>query len=192
LDEFVIDHIRDGDGWWANKFGVQLGGKYVDAFGVSNLDLQGEMNIVRPYTYSHHTNYGSYSNFRQAIAHPLGSNFREMVGVVRYQPVPRINLVGKLVYAKIGRDTLGSNWGGNILLKNSTREKEFDNKIGQGASNNILLMSFTGSWQVRHNVFIDFNAVIRRSESEVSFYNKNSTLTSVALRVNIPQRLYEF
>src|SRR5690606_8607867 len=51
LDEFVIDHIREGDGWWANKFGVQLGGKYVDAFAVPNLDLQAELNMVRPYTY---------------------------------------------------------------------------------------------------------------------------------------------
>mgnify|MGYP006208617631 CR=1 FL=1 len=38
LDEFVIDNIRAGNGWWANKFAVQAGGKYIDAFGVSNLD----------------------------------------------------------------------------------------------------------------------------------------------------------
>ena len=56
LDEFVLDHIMDGDGWWANKFAIQGGAKYIDAFGVPNLDLQGEVNIVRPYTYSHNTN----------------------------------------------------------------------------------------------------------------------------------------
>jgi hypothetical protein len=194
LDEFVIEHIREGDGWWANKFGIQLGAKYVDALGISNLDLQGEINIVRPYTYSHHTKYGSYSNYRQAIAHPLGANFKEVVGVMRYQPIPRLNFVGKLIFAKVGRDTLnnGSNWGSNILLSNSTREMEFNNKISQGITNDILMMNFTATWQLKHNIFVDLSAVIRKSESSQTFYNNNSTLTSVALRINIPQRLYEF
>ncbi len=32
LDEFVIDNLKKGNGWWANKFAIQAGGKYVDAF----------------------------------------------------------------------------------------------------------------------------------------------------------------
>src|SRR5690606_978165 len=59
LDEFVLKNIRDGNGWWANKFGIQAGAKYVDAFGIDNLDLQGEVNVMRPYTYSHNTLYAN-------------------------------------------------------------------------------------------------------------------------------------
>ncbi|WP_254154765.1 hypothetical protein [Chryseosolibacter indicus] len=192
LDEFLIDNIRAGNGWWANKFGIQLGGKYVDAFAVPNLDLHGEINIVRPYTYSHHTNYGSYSNYQQAIAHPLGANFKEFVGIVRYQPLPKLNLKGKLIVMQTGRDTTNVNWGGDILKKNTTRKQEYNNKIGQGVSNDILYGTFTASWQIKHNLFIDGTVVLRKSESAVAFYNNNTSITSLALRWNIPQRLYEF
>jgi hypothetical protein len=192
LDEFVISHIRSGDGWWANKFGVQLGGKYVDAFGISNLDLQGEMNMVRPYTYTHHTEYGSYTSYRQPIAHPLGANFREITGILRYQPLKRLNITAKISMIETGRDTTGVNWGGDIQKKNSSRPQEFGNTVAQGISNEILFGAFTASWQVKHNLFIDASMVMRRSESAVALYNNSSIISSLALRWNIPQRLYEF
>ena len=192
LDEFVIDDIRSGDGWWANKFGLQGGAKYVDAFGLPNLDLQGEINIVRPYTYSHSTNYGNYSSYRQAIAHPLGSNLTELVGILRYQPLPRLNIVGKLVMTEIGRDSTGVNWGSDILKDNSTHQQTYGNKIGQGIANDILFGSLSISWQLKHNVFIDANIIVRKSESALALYNNNTTITSLALRWNIPKRLYEF
>jgi hypothetical protein len=192
LDEFVIDNIRAGNGWWANKFGIQAGGKWVDAFGISNLDLQGEINVVRPYTYSHNSNYGSYSNYRQPIAHPLGANFKEITGIIRYQPLPRLNLTGKLSLMQVGRDTTGVNWGGDMLKKNTTRQQDFGNTIGQGVSNDILFGTFTASWQVKHNLFIDGRVVLRKSESAVPFYNTDTMISSLALRWNIPQRLYEF
>jgi hypothetical protein len=192
LDEFVIDHIRDGDGWWANKFAVQLGGKYVDAFGLENLDLQGEVNVIRPYTFSHHTSFGSYSSYKQPLGHPFGANLKEVVGILRYQPLPRLNVTGKLVFTLIGRDTTDVNWGSNILKGNQTREQELNNTIAQGIKNNILFGSFTASWQLKHNVFIDASLVLRKSESVAALYNNNTSITSLAVRWNIPQRLYEF
>ena len=192
LDEFVIDNIRAGNGWWANKFGIQAGGKYVDAFGVPNLDLQGEVNVVRPYTYSHNSNYGNYTSYRQPIAHPLGSNFEEVTGILRYQPFPRLNLKGKLSMIRVGRDTTGVNWGGDLLKNNSARQQDYNNTIGQGISNDILFGTFTASWQLKHNLFIEGNIVLRKSESDVAFYNNSTTISSLALRWNIPQRLYEF
>lgn len=192
LDEFVLDHIKERDGWWANKYAVQAGAKYIDAFGVSNLDLQGELNIVRPYTYTHNTLYGNFTNYRQPIAHPLGANFKEVIGILRYQPIPRLSMVGKLFYIQAGRDSTGVNWGGNILKNNSTRQQELGNTIGQGISNDILMGTFTLSWQFRHNVFIDATVIVRKSESPLPLYDNNTTVSSLALRWNIPRRLYEF
>jgi hypothetical protein len=192
LDEFVIDNIREGNGWWANKFAVQAGGKYIDAFGLQNLDLQGEINVIRPYTYSHNTLYGSYSHFRQPLAHPLGANLKEAVGIVRYQPLARLNLTGKVIYTEIGRDVGEWNWGGDILKRNRTRHQEYNNTIAQGIWNQILFGSFTASWQMKHNVFIDASVVLRNSHSSGGMYINNTSITSMALRWNIPQRLYEF
>jgi hypothetical protein len=192
LDEFVIENIREGNGWWANKFAIQGGLKYIDAFGVRNLDLQGEINVVRPYTYSHHTNYGNYSSYRQPIAHPLGANFTEAVGIVRYQPLPRLNVTAKLILTQIGRDSTGVNFGSNILKPNQTRYQEYNNTIGQGVSNEIMFGSFTASFQLKHNLFIDASLVFRNSQSQRAFYNQSATISSLALRWNIAQRLYEF
>ena len=192
LDEFVISHIRARDGWWANKYAIQAGGKYIDAFGIANLDLQGEFNMVRPYTYSHFTNYGNYSSYRQPIAHPLGANFKEVVGILRYQPLPRLNITGKLSLIQAGRDVAGVNWGGDILKNYTTRQQELNNTTGQGISNDILFGSFTASWQFKHNLFVDASVTIRQSESPEPVYNNNTSVSSLALRWNIPQRLYEF
>lgn len=192
LDEFKLEHIKASDGWWANKYGIQVGVKYFGAFGVSNFDLQAETNIVRPYTYSHGTPNGNYSSYLQPIAHPLGANFKEFIGLVRYQPLPRLHLTGKLIYAKMGRDTTGVNWGGDILKNNSTHEKEYGNTIAQGVKNDLFIGTFTASWQLAHNMFIDASFVLRKSESPVVRFNTNSTITSLALRWNIPQRFYDF
>jgi len=192
LDEFVLDEIMAGNGWWANKFALQGGLKYIDALGVSNLDLQLETNVVRPYTYSHTTQYGSYSNYRQSLAHPLGSNFTELIAIVRYQPFPRLNLTVKAIQAKTGRDGAGQNWGGDILKGGQTRQQEYNNKIGQGINNTILMVNMTASYMIKHNLFLEANQIVRQSKSDLPFYNNNTSITSVALRWNIPQRLYDF
>ncbi|MBX2915892.1 MAG: hypothetical protein KF856_11550 [Cyclobacteriaceae bacterium] len=192
LDEFLLEEIMAGNGWWANKYAIQGGVKYIDAFGVSNLDIQAEINRVRPYTYSHYSQYGSYSNYRQALAHPLGANFNEVVGIIRYQPLPRINFTLKAFYAKIGRDNTDENWGGNILLGYQLREREYGNVVGQGISNTIATVDFNASYMLKHNLFIDARQIVRQSTSELATYNYNTTLTSLALRWNIPQRSYDF
>jgi hypothetical protein len=192
LDEFVLDHIKEADGWWANKYAIQAGAKYVDAFGVSNLDLQGEFNLVRPYTYSHGTTYGDYSSYRQSIAHPLGANLYELAGILRYQPLPRLSVVGKLIYSVQGKDSVGVNWGGDILKNNGTRQQEYDNKIAQGLRTEVMFGTLTLSYMLKHNLFVDASVVIRKSDSVVPQYTNNTSLTSLALRWNIPRRLYEF
>jgi hypothetical protein len=180
---------------------LQGGLKYIDAFSVPNLDIQLEGNIVKPYTYSHDTQYSNYSNYNQSLAHPLGANLMEGIMIIRYQPLPKLNLVAKSIFTKIGRDTTGVNWGSDILKDNSTRTGgDYGHKVGEGVKNTIVFMDFTASYMIRHNVFIDFKATIRRSTSPVPsnnvlyypLYNNNSTITSVSLRWNIPARTYDF
>lgn len=192
LDEFLLDNIRARNGWWANKFAAQAGLKYIDAFGVSNLDVQGELNVVRPFTFSHYTQYGSYSNFNQSLTHPLGSNFQELLGIIRYQPVPKLTLTAKLIMIKTGRDGANENWGGNILKNYTTRQQDFNNTIGQGIQQDIMYGSFTGSWMLKHNLFIDAVLITRDSKSPDPLYLNTSTITTLSLRWNIAQRHYEF
>lgn len=191
LDEFVINEIRSGKGWWGNKYALQGGVKYIDVAGISNLDLQLEVNSVRPYTYSHNT-LSNYSNYSQALAHPLGANFQEVVAIIRYQPIPKLNLTAKAFYAKTGRDSIGQNWGSDILKNNTNRQNEYGNVIAQGNKTNITFIDFTASYMIKHNLFIDVKQIIRKSDSSLPSYNTNTLFTSLSVRWNIPQRTYEF
>ena len=191
LDEFVLSELRSGRGWWGNKYALQGGVKYIDVAGITNLDLQVEYNVARPYTYSHYTS-SNYSNYSQPLAHPLGANFTEVIAIVRYQPLPKLNVIAKSILATTGRDAANQNWGGDILKNYNTRQSEYGNFVGQGNKTNILYFDLTASYMIKHNLFIEAKQLIRRSESDLPLYNNNTSLTSLAIRWNIPARTYEF
>ncbi len=197
LDEFLIADIRAGKGNWTNKQAGQLGIKYIDAFGVPNLDLQAEVNIARPFTYTHATSTTNYTHYNQPLAHPSGANFKEFVGIIRYQPINRLNLTARLVYNQQGLDSSKTafSYGGDILRSYNDRPKNAAGylisegySIGSGVKTNVLYMDFTASFQLKHNLFIDFRQVIRRIESDLSARNQNTSITSLALRLNIARR----
>jgi hypothetical protein len=192
IDEFNLKEIRANSGWWANKFAGQLGMKYIDVAGIQNLDLQLEANAIRPYTYSHDLMYDNYSNFRQPIAHPMGANLAEIAAIVRYQPLPRLTLIAKSFYTKIGRDTTNVDWGADILKNYHDRHMDYGNKIGQGIKNTVAFLDLTASYQLKHNLFIDVRQLIRSSKSPVALYNTQSSVFTVALRLNIARNVYDF
>ncbi|GHA67966.1 hypothetical protein [Pontibacter akesuensis] len=196
LDEFVLNEVKAGNGWWANKQAGQIGAKYIDVFGLSNLDVQGEMNIIRPYTYQHRSEFTNYQHYRQPLAHPTGANLLEFVGVVYYQPIPRLMLTGKAIATRYGQDRMSEtdslNYGGNVLRPYFNRPGTYGNEIGQGVETNQLHLDLTATFQVRHNVFLDLKQIIRRTDAIESAFDLNTTFTSFAFRWNIPQRLHEF
>ncbi|MBW8051321.1 MAG: capsule assembly Wzi family protein [Cytophagales bacterium] len=195
LDEFLLKEIRpgrDSTGWWGNKHAFQMGLKYIDVAGISNLDLQLETNIARPYIYAHFNNFTNYTHYNQPLAHPLGANFREVIAIVRYQPIGKLQIVGKLISATYGTDSSGSNWGGNVLLNYATHEQEYNNKIAQGIKTNLLFADLTISYQVRHNLFIDLKQIYRKLDSDLDRRDNETFFISLAIRLNIAQRLHEF
>ncbi len=199
--QFVLDELKVGEliankGWWGNKYGIQLGFNYIDVATISNLDLQLETNIVRPYTFTHSSDeqLSNFVHYRQPLGHPLGANFMEILGVLRYQPFTRLHLTGKFIYADIGEDSNGSNWGSNLLISNVDVDdtNEYGNKIGQGVETSILFARFTATYQLYHNLFIDADVIQRNKTSAIVARDLSSTVFSLGLRLNIGQRLYEF
>ncbi len=64
--------------------GFQLGGKWYDALGIRNLYGQMEFNSATPFSYGHMNAAQNYSHTRQALAHPMGSGFNEIVTILVY------------------------------------------------------------------------------------------------------------
>ncbi|MBC7891216.1 MAG: hypothetical protein H7Y12_03305 [Sphingobacteriaceae bacterium] len=188
LDEFKFDEAFNGKGWWGNKVAAQAGLKYIDVLGIRNLDLQGEFNLARPYTYQHLSDRTNYVAYNQPLAHPLGANFVEFTGVARYQPLPRLNLTATYVAAQSGANRNGQNWGNNPLEPYTTRILDYGNRITQGQKTNLTLLDAVVSYQVKHNVFVDVRHLRRFQDATGDRFDRNTVFTSVALRINIAQR----
>ncbi|MCY7310697.1 MAG: hypothetical protein LH619_07960 [Chitinophagaceae bacterium] len=195
LDEFLLGEITKNRGYWGNKVGVQVGAKYIDAFGVSNLDLQIEHNRVRPFTYSHRDSVANYSHYNQPLAHPLGANFKEYIGIARYQPAPRWLTVAKLIYYQQGRDSSSRIYGSNILLPNSTpnRVGDYGYSIGSGWKTNVFYASFLLSYEWRENLFFELNAVLRKQDTKTAPLTSTTTsVISFGVRWNVQRREFDY
>ncbi len=192
LDEWNFEAITSQNGDWKNKNAFQLGMKTIDLFGVSALDFQLEFNQARPYTYSHDDTISNYTHYNQSMAHPLGANFRELLGTVKYQMKKNLQFVATMMYAQYGLDEDSINYGGNIFSDySSNRPDDLNNKIAQGNTTDVLLLNLTASWQAKHNLFIDLNYRFRDSSDE-NGNDLNSQYIGTALRLNIGRRGYQF
>jgi hypothetical protein len=195
LDEFLLSEIKKNRGWWANKWGMQFGAKYIDAFGIKNLDLQLEHNRVRPFTYSHNDSVANYTHYNQPLAHPLGANFSETIGILRYQPAPKWLVVAKAMYYMQGRDSNTVSYGSNIFLPNTPpyRGMDYGYNIGNGWKTNVTYLSLLLSYELRENLFIEANAVIRRLETKTTpLITQNTSIFSIGFRWNMYRREFDF
>ena len=195
VDEFLVKQVTGEKGDWRNKFSVQLGGKYINAFGIDNLDLQLEYNLSRPYTYTHESFYTNYTHYDQPLAHPLGANFREFIGIVRYQPIPRLFITGKVITSEHGRDPVGdpvgvdANFGGDIDKPYTNRTPgDLSNFIGQGVNVKLIHADLMASYMLKHNLFIDLRQVFRDRTSDEAALSGSLSYTSLGLRLNLASR----
>ena len=200
LDEFVLSKIKNDPNWWANKYGTQIGIKYVDALNVSNLDFQFEFNQVRPFTYSHNDSVANYTHYNQPLAHPLGANFREFIAIVNYQPAPKVYLLAKLIYYKKGLDSLGVNGlpgynaGGDIFRLDTDRNGIDEGyKVGGGRKVDCINTLFQLSYEWKENLYLDLSYQYRNFK----FVNEpgqqsTTSLVTAGIRLNIAKRVYDF
>lgn len=193
LDELVFNEaVTNNRGWWANKFGLQAGMKYIDLFGIDHLDLQIERNTVRPYTYSHNSGIASYTHYSQPLAHPLGANFREWVVIGRYRPHPKVEIEGRLIRAQVGEDSDTTNFGSNLLIPNTQREQDYNNETAQGFPATITLIGFDLTYRISHNVFFDIQYFDRVKTGDLESQLQSSRYLGGGFRININRLRMDF
>jgi len=193
MDEFVFKELFiERRGWWANKYAIQIGGKYINALGVNGLDLQIEYNMARPYTYTHRDSSASYTHYNQPLAHPLGANFRETVFLLNYQISKRWRIEGRAIHAEVGDDNSGQNWGGNLLLPHTSRVQEYGNEIGQGVPGTIDLQGVEISYQPFHRVILELSWLNRIKNSADDALDQTTSYFGLGLRVNVGKVRWDF
>jgi hypothetical protein len=142
IDDFLLSAFRARNGWWANKYGFNLGlftsfdkkdtlGKFT-----SKKSYTLDFTLMRPYIFSQ-TNPGIvYGNQGLPISHPLGSNFVELFQ--RFEWTPKNHNVRFDAFLQVyikGTDSVGlktTSYGGDIYKSYSKHPYEYNNRIGQG------------------------------------------------------------
>ena len=196
FNEFVWDQITHySNGWWGNKQGLQAGIKYIDMFKVKNLDFQAEMNVMRPYTYSHDDTVANWSHYNQPLAHPFGANFFELIGIIKYQPAYRWNIELKCIYNRQGLDSAGENFGSNVLENYDTRPREYGFYIGSGIPATVVNTTAYLSYQVLENLFLEGTIMYRTytvQDPTAGTTKTSSRMYTFGIRLNMFRREYDY
>lgn len=193
--QFVLDELKlsefKADGWWAKKFSYQVGARYFDFLGISNLDILAEYNRARPFMYSHFSTFSNAVHYNLPMAHPLGANFGEFIVQVKYQPIQKLNFEGIFMTYMKGLDDGIANYGGNILRSNSSfRVRDFGNYVGQGVETQVQFWRGRASYMLKNNLFFDIE-VGRRKQTTPWFGQENTDFyLNSGIRLNIMPRNY--
>ncbi|WP_316809633.1 gliding motility protein RemB [Pedobacter agri] len=181
FDEFTAKEFFANNGYWANKWAVQLGFRGSDLFKVPGLNYLAEFNTARPYTYAHFDRVSNYAAMNQPLAHPFGANFREFLGLLNYS-YKRFDFQGQMIYANYGLDPAGLNYGKNIFLDYSTHVNNYGNFIGQGIKTNLFFTEAKVSYLInpKYNLRAEIGGIIRKESSSIA--TQNTGMISFGLR----------
>lgn len=153
LDEFLMDQVRNGYGWYANKQALQLGVNAYRAFGADGLHLRGEWNYVRPFMYTHSDTRQNYSHMGQPLAHPYGSNVQEAL-VHGDLERGRWVLTARTSLAFMGNDSVRS-YGNNIFRPERDRPgrpgggfQDFDYEMGRYWQSTLFHAEARAGWTI--------------------------------------------
>ena len=194
LDEFSLSDVKAGKKSWKNKFGIQMGAKYFNAFNIKNLLLQAEYNIVRPYVYSHSEAITNYGHNNQSLGHQWGGNFKELVAIARYHN-GRYYADAKLIIGTRGLDfnnaTDTYNYGSDIYRSyNESRPYETGVVVGQGNKTNVFMADLQAGYLINPATNMKlFGSLLYRNFSPATetatAIKESTTWLSVGLRCDV-------
>lgn len=185
LDEFLLREIRARSGWQDNKQAGQIGFRLNRPFGIEGLQLLGECNLIRPYTYYHKNTLQNYGHMNQALAHPMGANLRELVGRARYFRNSWM-LQAQFTMLQTGlNDSSLYEYGQNIYGGYFARPNVYGNKILQGVKTDILFAELLGTKQLMRagGMMAEFRVAFRRQGNPVG--SSTDMMVSAGIRCSL-------
>jgi lipopolysaccharide/colanic/teichoic acid biosynthesis glycosyltransferase len=191
IDELSMIEYLHNRGYWANKYGIQIGAKTFAFLGIEDLFLLSEMNMASPYTYSHFDPVTNYGHYNQSLAHPLGANFYESVSIAQYH-LNRIEFRAQFNYARYGTDSSGLNYGGDIFKSYFTRIQDYGNFTGQGVDSHVLYADLRIGYVLNPltNLKIEFGGAYRRQTTPAS--KDESMVFMLGIRSSFRNLYYDF
>lgn len=202
LDEMTVKEFIGFNGYYANKQSYQFGVKSYNCFGIKNLFLQGEFNLVRPYMYSHWSGESNYAHLNQPLAHPWGGNFYEIVARAQYN-YKRFYFQYKMNYGQWGDDITTEDgefqYYGHDIYHNYIDHYHIDGKplyghyMLTGEKNTLLMNNFVASWIVNPSYNLNvFAEITHRNQTIDDGDNYNDFIISFGIRTTLDNKYYDF
>lgn len=193
LDEFLLGEVKAQSGWWANKYGGQIGLKGEDIAGIENLDALVEYNIVRPYTYTHWDRINNYGHYNYALAHPSGANFKELIFKTGYEFK---GIYVDLKYNKLlhGRDSLNAvlTNGGDIFRSYNDHAEEYGNFIGQGVAHNLSFVEMKMGYIINPSIKMRVELSLLRRQLTLNGVTESNNWMTFGFKTLLPNRYFDF
>ena len=100
--------------------------------------------------------------------------------------------MARLIYWRQGLDSANRrNFGSDIFrLNNDRRFREFGFPLLAGVKSRGINASFLASYEVRENIFIDANVLLRRFKTGST--TQNTTMFGLGVRMNLWAREYDY
>ena len=168
IDDLNINRYENtGDGFFQNKLAFQIGVKSQFNINEHNFDVLTEYNQAQPYTYAHKHPMQNYTHMNQALAHPLGANFKENIFIINHN-YKKCGTSLKYTYAEYGADSLGTHYGQNIFISDFLASGEggefsYGNYNGQGILTHL------------HTLYAEVNYDLKFAKAFVACAIRNQT-----------------
>lgn len=191
FDEFTAKEFFKGNGYWANKWAIQLGLRGADLFKVARLNYLAEFNTARPYTYAHFDRLSNYANYNQPLAHSFGANFREFLGLLNYS-VKKFDFQAQALYAAYGLDPEGTNYGKDIFKSYELRTLDYGSHVGQGLLTELYMVQGKVAYVLnpKYNLRLELGGMFRQEKN--SLMKHHTAMVTFGLRTSFRNLYYDF
>jgi hypothetical protein len=186
--QFALDNTGSG---WQSRYAAQLGIRSGNTFGVHDLDLIVEANMARPYTYSTNTLFTNYEHNNQALADPLGANFKEGLVVAQYR-YRNWWFRAESFIANYGADSSADVNYGHDIFKPVDTHSATDATLGQGLSTNIFYADLKIAYVLNPatNMRIETGFTYRNEKNSQVFFKDR--IVYIGIRMSFKKFGYDF
>ena len=161
-------------------------------FGVNGLNAQGEFNTVRQYSYASDTITTVYAHDNQPLGHPVGANFKEVIGIADYS-YKRWWVRAEAMVTHYGGDSSQFiNYGHDIFKPLYSRSRETDVRTDQGLNTKLYYGDVRLAYILnkKTNLRLEAGAVYRSETSKR--YSYKDMYGYIGVRFTFRKLIYDF
>ena len=175
IDDFVPTRGLRSVKNWGSKFGVLLGGYYVEPFFLKNTALRIEYTFVNQYAYTHDPPITSYTHLDSVIGHRIGTDADDLYLDVKHWLTDKLSLSLSYELERHGEGDVN-----NPHPENAQNDEEWEFLSGTTESTSALSLSISYTSPAKYFANIEYTySRIKKAEHQ---RGKNQTAQQLILR----------